>query len=93
LLACLTEAKPPVGVLILKLPGRVFILIVMAEKTGYRKVSIKDVEHIAEIQAAIDYGIDVTMLIDNMHRSPSERIRRHQAALEIFEKLHKARRV
>jgi hypothetical protein len=65
----------------------------MAEKTKHRKLSIKDVEHIAEIRKAIEYGIDVTMLIDNIHRTPSERVRRHQAALETVEKLHKARRV
>ncbi len=43
------------------------------------------------IQAAIDYGIDIEMLIDNIKRNPSERIRRHQIALNATEKLRKAR--
>ena len=54
---------------------------------------MKDIEQIAEVRAAIDYGIDVTMLIDNIYRTPSERVRRHQAALETVEKLREARRV
>jgi hypothetical protein len=45
------------------------------------------------IQAAIDYGIDISMLIDNLKRTPTERIRRHQAALETIEKLRKAKRL
>jgi hypothetical protein len=44
-----------------------------------------------EIQAAIDYGIDVSMLMQNISRSYSERIRRHQIALNTAEKLWKAR--
>jgi hypothetical protein len=47
----------------------------------------------AEIQAAVDYGIDVSMLIDNIHRSFSERIKRHQIALNTVEKLRRARRL
>jgi hypothetical protein len=43
------------------------------------------------IQAAIDYGVDVSMLIDNLKRGPAERIRRHQIALNTIEKLRKAR--
>jgi hypothetical protein len=45
------------------------------------------------IQAAAEYGIDIAMLEANLARSPSERIRRHQIALETFNKLRKARRV
>ncbi len=48
---------------------------------------------IDEIQAAIDYGIDVSMLIQNMARSYTERIIRHQIALNTAEKLRKARHV
>ena len=44
----------------------------------------------AEIQAAIDYGIDISMLKDNLKRSPSELIRRHQIALDTAKKLRKA---
>ena len=47
----------------------------------------------AEIQAAVDYGIDVSMLIDNIQRSFSERIMRHQIALNTAEKLKGARRL
>jgi len=45
------------------------------------------------IQAAIDDGIDVTMLIDNLQRSVTERIKRHQIALNTTEKLKKAKRL
>jgi len=44
-----------------------------------------------EVRAAIDYGIDVSMLIENLKRTPAERIKRHQIALETVEKLRKAR--
>lgn len=43
------------------------------------------------IQAAADYGIDVSMLIDNIERTPAERIRRHQIALNITEELREAK--
>jgi hypothetical protein len=46
-----------------------------------------------EIQAAIDYGIDISMLIQNMSRGYTERIMRHQIALNTVEKLRKARRL
>ena len=42
------------------------------------------------IQAAIDYGIDVSALIDNTGRSCTERIKRHQIALNTAEILRKA---
>lgn len=43
------------------------------------------------VQAAIDYGIDVSALIDNAGKSCTERIMRHQIALNTAEKLRKAR--
>jgi len=43
------------------------------------------------IRAAADYGIDVSALIDNAGRSCTERIKRHQIALNTAEKLRKAR--
>lgn len=43
------------------------------------------------VQAAIDYGIDVSALIDNTGKSCTERIKRHQIALNTAEKLRKAR--
>ena len=46
-----------------------------------------------QIQAASDYGIDISMLIDNVKRSPAERIRRHQIALNTAQKLRNAKHV
>ena len=46
-----------------------------------------------KIQAAIDYGIDVSAIIENLKRTPAERIRRHQIALNTAEKLRKAKRI
>jgi len=45
------------------------------------------------VQAAIDYGIDVSMLVDNLQRSVADRIRRHQIALNTAEKLRRAKRL
>jgi len=44
-----------------------------------------------QIKAAVRYGIDVSMLIDNVKRSPAERIKRHQIALNTAEKLRSGR--
>ena len=44
-----------------------------------------------EVQAAIDYGIDVQALIDNLKRTPEERVIRHQIALNAMEALQKAK--
>ena len=44
------------------------------------------------VQAAIDYGIDISMLIDNLGRSVADRIKRHQIALNTAERLRKAKR-
>ena len=48
---------------------------------------------IDQIQAAIDHGIDISMLIQNISRGCTERIIRHQIALNTLEKLRKARRL
>ena len=53
--------------------------------------TIETLQQADEIQAAIDYGIDIAMLIDNINRDPSDRIRRHQMALNTAEKLRKAK--
>lgn len=34
------------------------------------------------LKQAIEYGIDVTLLIENLRYTPTERLRRHQAVLE-----------
>ncbi len=45
------------------------------------------------IQVAADYGIDVSMLADNLRRSVTDRIKRHQIALNTAKKLRKAKRL
>lgn len=45
------------------------------------------------IRAAAEYGIDVPMLMANLARTPAERIRRHQIALDTFRMLRKSKRV
>jgi len=65
----------------------------MAAKSKKNKIKKSKSLQAAEIQAAIDYGIDVSMLIDNINRSYTERIMRHQIALNTVEKLRKARRL
>ena len=37
---------------------------------------------------AKQYGIDIVMLYDNLQRPITERIRRHQIALDTFKKLY-----
>jgi hypothetical protein len=60
-------------------------------KVKPRKNSNKHFEYTGEIQAAADYGIDISMLIDNLKRTPAERIRRHQIALNTVKLLRKAK--
>ena len=64
----------------------------MAAKAKQRKLS-RELAQIKEIRAAIEYGIDIFALIDNLKRTPAERMRRHQMALDTVEKLRKAKRV
>jgi len=48
------------------------------------------------VKQAIEYGIDVTLLIENLRHTPTERLRRHQQALEsmvaLREEVQKSRR-
>jgi len=46
-----------------------------------------------EIQAAVEYGIDVSHLVENVNSSVAERIRRHQIALNTAEQLRRAKRL
>jgi hypothetical protein len=62
----------------------------MAAKRSQRKTVAGSVRQRDAVQAAIDYGIDISMLIDNLRRSPAERIRRHQIALNGLIKAKKA---
>lgn len=57
----------------------------------HKEEDLKSVWDLPEMQAAIDYGIDVQQLMDNLKRNPAERIRRHQMALNAVEKLRKAK--
>lgn len=52
--------------------------------------SEKLVRQIPEWAIAKEYGIDVAMLLDNTRRSPAERIKRHQVALNTVLMLRKA---
>lgn len=60
---------------------------------GKNKAGQVNPEQEDALRAAREYGIDVAMLIDNLKRSPAERIRRHQIALETMETLQQAQRV
>ncbi len=42
---------------------------------------------------AAAYGIDISLLIDNLRRPVEERIRRHQQALNAIQQLRKAKRI
>jgi len=50
-------------------------------------------EQVDALQAARDYGVDVEMLLDNLKRTPAERLRRHQLALDRVKKLQGAKKV
>jgi hypothetical protein len=45
------------------------------------------------IQAAAEYGIDIPMLTANLARTPAQRVRRHQIALETYRMLRKSKRI
>lgn len=65
----------------------------MAAKSKKNRMPTRKSLQAAEIQAAIDYGIDVSMLISNIKRSYTERVIRHQIALNSVEQLRKARKL
>ena len=50
---------------------------------------MKDTEPSA-IKQAEEYGVDISLLIENLRRSPTERLRRHQAMLEFVAELRRA---
>ncbi len=68
-----------------------FILGNMAAKIKQKTHRKTNKRQTDAVQAAIDYGIDVSMLIENLKRTPAERIRRHQIALNTAEKLSRLR--
>lgn len=56
--------------------------------------SLDDIsKEIPELAAAKEYGIDISMLVDNLGLTPKDRIRQHQIALNTIEKLRNARRL
>ena len=63
----------------------------MAGKRRQKKASGSISRRKDAVQAAIDWGIDIPMLIDNLKRSPAERIRQHQIALNTMLKLRMAK--
>jgi len=48
--------------------------------------------HGGPIEAAVEYGIDIEQLRDNLALTVAERLRRHQIALDNVEMLRKAKR-
>ena len=62
----------------------------MSTKRKQRRVQVRR-EPPDAIQEAIEYGIDISMLRDNLARTPAERLRRHDIALQTVEMLRKAR--
>jgi hypothetical protein len=40
------------------------------------------------LKAARQQGVDVYMLLDNLKRTPEQRLQRHQIALQTFQKFH-----
>jgi len=63
----------------------------MAASRRQQNKNIETIQQADEVRAAIDYGIDIDMLIDNIKRNPTDRIRRHQFALNAVEKFRKAK--
>lgn len=59
----------------------------MAAKNQHKTVSPET----DRIKAAADYGIDISALMENIKRSPFERIERHDIALNTAEKLREAK--
>ena len=63
----------------------------MAAKTKHNSHRRTNKRQTDAVQAAIDYGIDVSILTENLKRTPAERIKRHQIALNTAEKLSRLR--
>lgn len=71
---------------------RPLIILRMTRKSNNNKYRAESNQK-DPIQAAIDEGIDVSMLKDNLQRSVTERIRRHQIALNTANKIRNAKRL
>lgn len=55
------------------------------------QINLQDAMNVPEVKAAAEYGVDIQMLLSNLNRSVSERIRRHQIALDAVQKLRRAK--
>ena len=51
------------------------------------------IARIPELASAHEHGVDISMLLANLNRSVAERIKRHQIALDTYDKLKKARKL
>jgi len=85
----ITARRPPVGPSFCAQTGYNSI---MAIRTTGDEQGKKPGEALDPIQAAADYGIDITQLRDNLALSVAERLRRHHIALNTVERLGKAKR-
>jgi hypothetical protein len=65
----------------------------MATETSRDNQMQKHGGTIDPIEAAADYGIDIAQLRDNLALTGTERLRRHQIALNTVEMLQKAKRL
>ena len=65
----------------------------MATETTRDRETKKHGGRVDPVQAAADYGIDVAQLRDNLALTVTERVRRHQIALNTVELLQKAKRL
>ena len=65
----------------------------MAEKIKKDSAASDDSEKKDELQAPTDYGIDISLLAGNLQKTPAERIRLHQIALNTANKLREAKRL
>jgi len=72
---------------------RTFIILFMTGNSNKNAKRRNKSRQTDPIRAAADYGIDVSMLADNLQRSVTDRIKRHQIALNTAEKLRKAKRL
>ena len=50
----------------------------------------KLLEQCPELKEVADFGVDIHILLDNLRRPLSERIRRHQIALDTLNSIRKA---
>jgi len=72
---------------------RAFIILFMTGNSNKNAKKRNKSRRPDPLKVATDYGIDVSMLADNLRRSVTDRIRRHQNALNTAEKLRKAKRL